>query len=219
MYLFPDAVIMVFCKAPIPGQVKTRLIPVITANEAAQLHIELTEKTVQTATQKPLCEVQLWCSPISEHPFFFRLTQTYSVRRQVQQGQDLGDRMHFAFCQALAHFRHAIIIGCDCPSLTNKDLEQALSLLTNGKQCIIAPAEDGGYVLIGLSQPQVTLFEDMPWGTEKVLALTRAKLQSLNLGYHELNTQWDVDTVVDLERYRSGKAPSVKESLENTTLF
>jgi rSAM/selenodomain-associated transferase 1 len=219
MYLFPNAVIMVFCKAPIPGQVKTRLIPVLTAAEAAQLHIELTEKTVQIATQKRFCAVQLWCSPICGHPFFSTLAQTYSLVRQVQKGDDLGERMHHAFCQALSHFSHAIIIGCDCPSLTHDDLEQALSLLTHGKQCVIAPAEDGGYVLIGLDQPQSALFEAMPWGTDTVLGLTRAKLDSLNLDYCELKTQWDVDTVVDLERYRIGKAPLVKKSFENTAVF
>jgi uncharacterized protein len=199
MYLYPDAVIMVFCKAPIAGQVKTRLIPPLTGEEAAQLHIELTEKTLQTATQNRLCEVQLWCSPSIDHPFFTMMEQAYSVDRQLQQGEDLGVRMHHAFGQALARFSSAIIIGCDCPSLTSDDLEQALS---QGKPCVLAPAKDGGYVLIGLKQPQQRLFENMPWGTEKILGLTIARLQSLNLGHHELSAQWDLDTVDDLRRYR-----------------
>jgi uncharacterized protein len=198
MYLFPDAVIMVFCKAPIRGQVKTRLIPPLTGEEAAQLHCELTQKTLQTATQNRLCEVCVWCSPS-----FTALAQTYRVDKHLQQGADLGERMHHAFGEALAQFSSAIIIGCDCPSLTNGDLEQGLSQLTQGKPCVLAPAEDGGYVLIGLKQPQPALFDNMPWGTDEVLGLTRARLQSLNLDYHELNTQWDLDTVADLKRYRS----------------
>jgi uncharacterized protein len=202
MYLYPDAVIMVFCKAPIPGQVKTRLIPPLTGAEAAQLHCELTEKTLKTATQNRLCEVSVWCSPTIDHPFFTMLEQTYSIARCLQQGADLGERMHHAFGQALARFSSAIIIGCDCPSLTSDDLDQALSLLTQGKQCVFAPAEDGGYVLIGLKQSQATLFDNMPWGTNEVLGLTRARLQSLNLDFQELNTQWDLDTVDDLRRYR-----------------
>jgi uncharacterized protein len=202
MYPYPDSVIMVFCKAPIPGQVKTRLIPPLTGVEAAQLHCELTEKTLQTAIQKHLCEVQLWCSPIIDHPFFTSLEQLYCVGRFVQKGAGLGARMHQAFGQALARFSSAIIIGCDCPSLASADLEQALERLTQGKACVLAPAEDGGYVLIGLSQPQPTLFADMPWGTDKVLKLTRSRIQFLKLKHHELNTQWDIDTVDDLIRYR-----------------
>ncbi|WP_411727136.1 TIGR04282 family arsenosugar biosynthesis glycosyltransferase [Methyloglobulus sp.] len=204
MYAYPEAVIMLFCKAPIPGQMKTRLIPPLTGEEAAQLHCELAEKTLQTATQNQLCEVQLWCSPPIDHPFFTTLTQVYSVDRQLQQGTDLGERMHHAFSQALARFSSAIVIGCDCPSFTSDDLEQALSQLNQGKPCVLAPAEDGGYVLIGLNQPQPSLFDNMPWGTGQVLGLTRARLQSLNLSYHELNTQWDLDTVDDLRRYQGG---------------
>lgn len=204
MALYPDAVIMAFCKAPIPGQVKTRLIPLLTAEETAQLHCELTKKTIQTATQDQLCEVQVWCSPSVDHPFFTSLADSYSVELRLQQGADLGERMHHAFCQALAHFSSAIIIGCDCPSLTSDDLDQALVELTQGKYCVIAPAEDGGYVLIGLKQPQLGLFENMPWGTERVLELTRHRLQSLNIDHTELDTQWDLDTNDDLERYLRG---------------
>lgn len=203
MYAYPEAVIMVFCKAPIPGQVKTRLIPALTGEGAAQLHCELTEKTLQTATQNRLCEVQLWCSTTIDDPFFTVLAQVYSVGRQLQQGAGLGERMHHAFSQGLAHFSSAIVIGCDCPSFTSDDLEQALSQLNQGKPCVLAPAEDGGYVLIGLNQPQPSLFDDMPWGTGKVVGLTRQRLRSLNLDYHELSMQWDLDTPDDLKRYRS----------------
>jgi uncharacterized protein len=201
MYAYPEAVIMAFCKAPIPGKVKTRLIPSLTAEEATQLHCELTEKTLLAATQNHLCEVQLWCSPSIDHPFFSELSQRFSIVRQLQQGEDLGIRMHNAFVQALVHFKRAIIIGCDCPSLTPYDLEQALIQLQH-KHCVLAPAEDGGYVLVGLKQSQPPLFENMPWGTDKVLELTRTKLQSLRLDCYELNTHWDLDTVDDLRRYR-----------------
>ncbi|MDA1342750.1 MAG: TIGR04282 family arsenosugar biosynthesis glycosyltransferase [Proteobacteria bacterium] len=203
MVKYPDAIIMVFCKTPTPGQVKTRLIPYLTGEEAAQLHCELTEKTLRTATQNRLCEVSVWCSPTIDHPFFTALAQTYSVDKHLQQGADLGERMRQAFDQVLTRFSSAIIIGCDCPSLTSDDLEQALGQLNQGKLCVLAPAEDGGYVLIGLKTPQAALFENMPWGTDKVLELTRVRLQSLSLDHHELDTQWDLDTVDNLKRYRS----------------
>lgn len=202
MYAYPEAVIMVFCKAPILGQVKTRLMPTLTGEEAAQIHCELTNKTLQTVTQKRLCEVQLWCSPSIDHPFFNTVSQRYSMERRVQRGDDLGERMNHAFALALACFNSAIIIGCDCPSLTSDDLEQALISLSEDIPCVLAPAEDGGYVLIGLKRPHPALFENMPWGSDQVLRLTRTRIQSLNLDFHELNTQWDLDTIDDLKRYR-----------------
>jgi rSAM/selenodomain-associated transferase 1 len=203
VYAHPDTVIMVFCKAPIPGQVKTRLTPPLTEEEAAQLHCELTEKTLQTATQKRLCEVQLWCSPSIDHPFFGMLAQKYTVDLYLQRGENLGQRMHHAMVCALSHFNHAVIIGCDCPALIGDDLGQAISQLKAGKECVIIPTEDGGYVLIGLNQPQPSLFDAMSWGTDKVLQLTHARLQALSIEYMDLETRWDLDTADDLKRYQA----------------
>ncbi len=197
---------MVFCKAPIPGQVKTRLVPPLTCEDAAALHRELTQRTLQTVTQNRLCDVQLWCSPSTDHPFFSMLAKNYSVSLYLQSGSDLGERMHHAFVQALARYKKAILIGCDCPSLTNELLEQALNWFIQKTCCVLAPAEDGGYVLIGFNQAQPALFNNMPWGTDKVLNLTRARLQCRNIEYKELETQWDLDTVNDLERYLKLKA-------------
>lgn len=208
MSRYSDAVMMVFCKAPIPGEVKTRLVPPLTGEEAATLHRELTERTLQTATQNRLCDVQLWCSPSADHPFFSILAENYSVSLHLQSGSDLGERMHHAFVQALAKYKKAILIGCDCPSLTNELLEQALNWLNQKKCCVLAPAEDGGYVLIGLNQTQPAIFNNMPWGTDEVLNLTRARLQSEILEYKELDTQWDLDNVNDLERYLKLKVKS-----------
>ncbi|MBK8814754.1 MAG: TIGR04282 family arsenosugar biosynthesis glycosyltransferase [Methylococcaceae bacterium] len=205
MNRYPNAVIMVFCKAPVPGQVKTRLIPPLTNEEAASLHRELTEKTLQTVTENRLCDVQLWCSPSTEHPYFATLSQKYSVDLHLQQGADLGERMHQAFVQVLAKYKSAILIGCDCPSLKHSDVEQALIRLSQKTCCVISPAEDGGYVLIGLNSLQPTLFNEMPWGTNQILGMTRARSQSLSFDCIELDTQWDLDTADDLERYRSYK--------------
>jgi len=207
VYRYPDAIIMVFCKAPVAGQVKTRLTPPLTPEEATQLHCELTQLTLQTATQNTLCPVQLWGMPTINHPYFMELEQTYPIERKLQVGSNLGERMHLAFCAALARFKQAILIGCDCPTLTNADLEEAISHLGRNTDCVLSPAEDGGYVLIGLNHPQPGLFENMPWGSPEVLALTKAKTEELKLKTQFLKTQWDVDTFSDFERYRVLYAP------------
>ena len=96
-YKYPDAVLMIFCKAPITGQVKTRLTTELTAEQAMQVHIELTQRTLQLATISNLCPVQLWCTPSTDHPFFTASAQTYPVILQQQQGDDLGERMNQRF--------------------------------------------------------------------------------------------------------------------------
>lgn len=200
-YQYPNAVLMIFCKAPVPGQVKTRLIPALTAEQAAELHCELSIKTLQRATLGNLCSVQLWCAPTTDHVFFSESATSYPLILKQQQGADLGERMHHAFCSARADYSHALLMGCDCPSLTGQDIEQALIALSQEHEVVLAPAEDGGYVLIGLNQPRPELFTDMPWGTAQIFAKTRNCIEQYKLEYYQLSEQWDVDTPEDLERY------------------
>ncbi len=202
-YKYPDTLLMIFCKAPVAGQVKTRLTTELTAEQAKQVHIELTQRTLQLADQINLCPVQLWCTPSTDHSFFTAATQAYHVILQLQQGMGLGARMSHAFCLALECYSRALIIGCDCPSLTIKDLESAIIALNQENCCVLAPAEDGGYVLIGLNQPHPELFDNMPWGTALVYEQTRARAKQYNLRFQELQQQWDVDTLEDLARYRA----------------
>lgn len=202
-YKYPDAVLMIFCKAPVPGQVKTRLIPELTAKQAAELHIELSLKTLQKATLSGLCQVQLWCTPTIDHDFFTASAASYPLVLQLQKGVNLGERMHHAFCSSLNTYPRALLMGCDCPSLTERDLEVALTALHQDNEVVLAPAEDGGYVLIGLCHPQPELFDNMPWGSAQVLDQTRSRIAHSKLRHHELNEQWDLDTPKDLERYRA----------------
>jgi len=105
----------------------------------------------------------------------------------------------------IKQFGHALLIGCDCPSLTRDDLASALEALTGNHDVVLAPAEDGGYSLIGLKQPQSELFKGINWGSNEVLAKTRAKIDALKLLCHELTTQWDVDTHADYLRFLDDK--------------
>jgi len=200
-HLFPDSVLLIFCKAPVPGQVKTRLQPALNAEQAASAHIELTKMTLDRAFAQPLCPVQLHCSPDTEHPFFQQCAKDYPLTLATQYGDDLGQRMLNAFSDALTKFRHAILIGCDCPSLKPSDLQRALSALKNIHDAVFAPAEDGGYVLVGLNAPQPALFENMIWGNEDVMTETRHKAAQANLKMCELSEQWDVDDIEDWQRY------------------
>lgn len=200
-YLFPDSALLIFCKAPVAGQVKTRLQPVLSAEQAVAAHRQLTGLTLVRAFQKPLCPVQLYCAPDTGHEFFQQCAKNYPLTLAAQRGDDLGERMLGAFKEALSQYRHAILIGCDCPSLTVDDLQQALMGLKNGKHVVIAPAEDGGYVLIGMNAPQRVLFENMPWGSPAVMTKTRQRADDASLVIDELAKQWDVDTPDDWARF------------------
>ncbi|AEG01934.1 TIGR04282 family arsenosugar biosynthesis glycosyltransferase [Methylomonas methanica] len=204
-YQFPDSVLIVFCKAPIPGQVKTRLQPALSAEQAAEVHEQLTLLTLERAFRQNLCPVQLCCAPDSRHPFFQTCAERFPVGLAEQRGNELGSRMHNAFCDAFGRYRHAVLMGCDCPSLTGDDLRQAFTALRDGKDAVLAPTEDGGYVLIGLNAPQPTLFANMRWGHEQVMAETRRRLRDTQLVWQELVQQWDVDTIADWRRYLSQK--------------
>lgn len=200
-YQYPDTALLIFCKAPIAGQVKTRLIPTLTAEQAMQLHIELSLSTLQRATQNALCPVQLWCTPTMNHAFFTAAVHDYPITLRQQQGDDLGERMNHALCTALKDYKRAILIGCDCPSLTSQDLANAITALNDKITVVLSPAEDGGYVLIGLNQPHPEVFANMPWSSEQLMEKTRACCQQQGIVHYELATQWDVDTPKDLARY------------------
>ncbi len=200
-YQFPDSALLVFCKAPIAGQVKTRLQPVLSAEQAVAAHKQLTQMTLDLACRQPLCAVQLYCAPDPQQEFFQQCAERYPLTLATQQGDDLGGRMLAAFKDALSQYRHAILMGCDCPSLTVDDLQDALITLKNGKDVVVAPAEDGGYVLIGMNAPHPELFENMAWGGATVMAETRRRAAGASLAVHQLPMQWDVDMPDDWLRY------------------
>ncbi len=202
IYRYPHAVVQIFCKTPQLGQVKTRLMPELSAEDALAAHLELSRRTLDMATKNRLCPVELWCTPTVDHPFFTEAAQHGSLRLVEQQGRDLGERMHHAMSTALRDYARAVLIGTDCPSLTAQDIEAAITALEGPVNAVFVPAEDGGYVLVGLNRPRPELFANMPWGTSAVMDITRARLAAMGQTYVELARRWDVDTAEDFARYR-----------------
>jgi glycosyltransferase A (GT-A) superfamily protein (DUF2064 family) len=94
----------------------------------------------------------------------------------------------------------ALVIGTDCPALTSAHLRAAAEVLRASTDVVVLPAEDGGYVLIGMRAPQPALFSDMCWSTPRVMDDTRARLRALGLTWREPTTLWDVDVPADLAR-------------------
>ena len=200
-YKYTDAVVLVFAKAPVAGEVNTRLIPDIGVEAATQLQAELIHSRLENLQEKNLCNVELWCSPDSNHAFFQQCQKRYSVSLFDQQGDDLGMRMSLAIKESLQRFKRVTLIGTDAPSLTIDQIEIATNKLASN-DVVYAPAEDGGYVLIGMSQHCHAIFQSVPWGTDQVLACTRENIEANNLRSDELNTCWDIDRVEDYQRYK-----------------
>jgi uncharacterized protein len=198
---FPDAVIQVFCKAPVPGTVKTRLMPELTSHQAADVHRRLTLQTLDLVCRDKLCAVQLCCSPDINHSFFAQIAHAYPVSLTTQTEGDLGDRMNQALTEALGQYQQAILIGTDCPSFTLADFQQALQALATHYDAVLAPTEDGGYSMIGVKQPAPELFHAINWSSSEVLQQTRSNISSLQLNCFELDMQWDVDNYADFLKF------------------
>lgn len=200
---FPDARLLVFAKAPRPGAVLTRLQGRLGAERAARLHADLVRHALGVACGGELCPVELWCAPATAHPFFDQCARDFGVVLRSQRGDDLGERMYYALAAALQQSAYAMVMGCDCPSLTASLLRRGLEGLDRGEDAVIAAAEDGGYVLLGVRRAELELFRDIPWGTAEVAAITRRRLRHLGWHWQELPVQWDVDRPQDLRRLAS----------------
>lgn len=195
-----DALTLVFAKAPRAGEVKTRLIPLLGAQGAAALHRQLTHRTLVTATEADMGQVELHAAPDTNDTFLRDCGHRLGVPLLPQRGADLGERMRNAFDEALARHGRVIVIGTDCPALTAQHLHQAATALQT-HDAVLIPAEDGGYALIGLTRCDDSLFTDIAWGSDTVLAATRARLKALKWRWHELETLWDVDRPEDYRRW------------------
>jgi rSAM/selenodomain-associated transferase 1 len=189
--------VAVLAKAPVPGLAKTRLVPMLGADAAAQLQQLLTAHAVATACAADLGPVHLWATPDLSHPSVRALAQRFRLSLRCQPDGDLGWRMLAAVAAANGP---ALVIGSDCPALSPGHLGVAAALLREAIDAVLMPAEDGGYVLIGMRQPQPVLFLDMAWGRSDVAAETRRRLARLGLAWREPARLWDVDRPEDLAR-------------------
>ena len=197
---YPQSRILVFAKEPDPGRVMTRLIPLLGAQAAARLHSRFVHNTLDKACGAGLAPVELWCSPSIETAFFQDCLQRFDITLQLQATGDLGQRMHHATGDALGRGTSAVLVGTDCPGLRAADLEEALAALARGAGAVLGPARDGGYYLVGLSQPVPHLFDSLEWGTATVFPDTVRRLEDRDIGYHRLVERDDVDTPEDYRR-------------------
>ena len=211
-----QAALVIFAKAPIPGQVKTRLCPPLTSDEAATLHgsfvLDTLERTKAAATKFKLpVDRYLACSPSATHVFFKIMEERQGVKLIDQVGDDLGARMNQVFEMLFARgYKDVLIVGTDAPTLPLEQYKQAITLLDT-HDLVLGPALDGGYYLISLTRPNPDLFTGIPWSTDQVLKLTQEKAGQLGLKSALLTPWRDIDTIGDLEALIEASATDAKK--------
>ena len=203
----------VFARAPVPGRVKTRLIPALGARGAADLSRQMTRMTLRCVVEADVGPVTLWCAPEPD-AFLRALAGEFRVALRCQRGADLGERMHHALGDALAAHPGALVVGTDCPFLSGQDLHRARNrLFEHHDRVVLGPAHDGGYFLLAARAIDASLFANMPWGGDEVLERTRLRLAALGWRWSELDPRHDIDRPGDLVRVAHLLAPSAKAAL------
>jgi len=186
--------LIVFAKAPIAGQVKTRLQSHCSAQQAAEIAKLLLDECLSKVTAVWPGAIFLSVANDQQHPFILKMVDVYEVRLVQQSSGDLGEKMHSSFEE---HGYPAAILGSDAPHISKAALLRSYEVLRSNAN-VIGPSEDGGYYLIGLSNPSGCLFEGMGWGQSTVLNSTLSMAENNSIVLEQLESLNDIDTWPDL---------------------
>ncbi len=188
-------IIGLFAKQPVPGQVKTRLTPPLSAEQACQLY-QIALQEMVTRLRAAGLPIVICCS--GQRDWFSEVFPGLPLL--VQAGDDLGARLSNAV-QALfaAGAGPVLMAGSDSPDLPVPLIEEVLVQLQE-KDVAIIPCQDGGYAVVGMRQSTTELFDEIPWSTSGVMAATRQRSQQLGLSCHETEYWDDMDEFADLQR-------------------
>jgi rSAM/selenodomain-associated transferase 1 len=195
-------VLVIFAKAPVAGQVKTRLCPPFSPQQAAELARCFLLDSVERACQLPEVAVYLACTPTDSEPFF-RSLLPFPVSYLPQRGHSLGERELNIFVDLFQRgATRIILIGSDIPTLPLPYLRMAFSLLADDPQCdaVFGPSRDGGYYLVGMRKVHKELFENITWSTATVMDETLAQARKAGLRISFVPTWYDVDDQADMQQ-------------------
>ena len=191
--------IAIFCRPLIAGQVKTRLIPTYGADGAARIYSQLVERTLRTVVETG-ATASLWVAGDTQHASVIDWALRFSLPVHAQSDGDLGARMSNCLVILAQTHGRVLLIGSDCPAFTADDFHAAAATLSKSCHWVFAPAEDGGYVLVGSNAASADPFTSIAWSTSEVMMQTRNALRLNALAWAETATLWDVDEAADVER-------------------
>ena len=197
-----EALFIQFAKEPVPGLVKTRMQPTLSAEQACALHTDLLLWVCRTLCEAKQADVELWVSGGRNHPAFEACRALGIDDLQTQSGGDLGDRMFQAISESLDHHQKIVLVGSDCPQIDADYLRRALLALDHNS-LVLGPATDGGYVLIGATAIQAALFQGVSWGTDAVFGETVQRIEAQGFGWSQLRPLADIDRPEDLSVWQA----------------
>jgi rSAM/selenodomain-associated transferase 1 len=194
----------VMTKAPQPGQVKTRLSPPLTPEEAAELNKSFLRDTAlmisSAAITNSACGIAVYTPIGMESVYDDILPPDFALL--PQRGENFGERLYFAAEDLFkCGFESVCLIDSDSPTVTAKSFSKAIELLSSGgDHIVLGPSDDGGYYLIGFNKLHSELFERIDWSTDVVLNQTKRRARELGLDIKLLPSGYDVDDAGSLRR-------------------
>ncbi len=201
--------ILIFARFPVPGKVKTRLIPELGALRAARLYRRMAENALRVARclhEDDITDnIEISICFTGADKRYFRSWLGEGIHYEPQTSGDLGTRMHQAFMSAFREkSEYAILFGSDAPDISKDILLQAFEKLRD-HDIVLGPARDGGYYLIGMKRPHPELFTGIEWGTGEVYQQTLGKIGKMELSFAKTATLDDIDRPRDLVPLRNDK--------------
>lgn len=190
--------IVIFAKAPLPGFAKTRLIPALGEQGAADLARRMLLNTLSEALAAKVGPVELCVTPSAADAVWQTLSLSDAVQWSDQEEGDLGARLARATQRVLETDEPVLLVGTDCPELSATRLQQAARSLQHADATLF-PTADGGYALLGLKRFHPFLFEDMPWSTDRVAFETLCRLGQLGWTVQNHPMLHDIDEPTDLQ--------------------
>ena len=220
----------IMTKAPQAGQVKTRLVPPLKPDEAAELNKcflrDIAAAISNAATGKDAYGIAVYTPIGAELIYTDILPANFSLL--PQRGDQFGERLYFAALDLFqCGFKSVCLIDSDSPTVPAKNFVQAVKQLQPPGDCIVlGPCDDGGYYLIGLKKSHAELFERVDWSTERVLAQTMRNAAKIGLDVKLLPIEYDIDDGTALRRLsnellgqnaRDSVAPNTRKFLARIT--
>lgn len=201
--------IIIMSRIPIPGRTKTRLMSNLSGIECAAFH-QSCLYDICNLIKSSGNAAYLFYDGEDFEGFYYNLLSLAlrpslresfnDIKIHKQRGQDLGEKLFNAGSEILEEYDKVIFLGADLPDLTLKDIDEAFDKLIY-HDIVIGPAYDGGYYLLGIKQPIEGIFQNITWGTSKVLEETLDSIREMDLSVSMMQPKRDIDTWEDLRDF------------------
>ncbi len=194
-----DQCIILFAREPVRGTVKSRLAAALSPTETLTLYKKLLIQSIKIACAYRSAKTHLYGTPGVKHPLFASYADSHDLQLNMQSSGDLGERMIDAAESMLQKYQRVLVMGSDCPFISQDYLDRAFNMLRSS-QLVFGPAQDGGFVLVACANKGLLekIFTDVDWGQNTVLKNVLEKARREEISYELLTPLQDIDRPEDL---------------------